>query len=72
MTAHPSSGARNATAAPLRELRGRVERITQHGWQFTVVDYRVTLPATRQGMTKYLGSGLVKGIGPVNARWRPS
>jgi exodeoxyribonuclease V alpha subunit len=39
----------------------------KHGWQFTVVDYRVTLPATLQGMKKYLGSGLVKGIGPVNA-----
>ena len=25
------------------------------------------LPATLQGMKKYLGSGLVKGIGPVNA-----
>src|ERR687893_1595701 len=25
------------------------------------------LPATLQGMKRYLGSGLVKGIGPVNA-----
>jgi exodeoxyribonuclease V alpha subunit len=39
----------------------------KHGWQFTAIDYRVTLPATLQGMKKYLGSGLVKGIGPVNA-----
>jgi exodeoxyribonuclease V alpha subunit len=39
----------------------------KHGWQFTVVDYRTTLPATLQGMKKYLGSGLVRGIGPVNA-----
>ena len=39
----------------------------QHGWQFNIVDYRTTLPATVQGMQKYLGSGLVKGIGPVNA-----
>jgi exodeoxyribonuclease V alpha subunit len=39
----------------------------KHGWQFSAVDYRVTLPATLQGMKKYLGSGLVKGIGPVNA-----
>src|SRR5688572_30678094 len=39
----------------------------KHGWQFTAVDYRVTLPATLQGMKKYLGSGLVKGIGPVTA-----
>src|SRR5947209_8402641 len=37
------------------------------GWQFKAIDYRTTLPATTQGMQKYLGSGLVKGIGPVNA-----
>jgi exodeoxyribonuclease V alpha subunit len=39
----------------------------KHGWQFTVLDYRTDLPATIQGMRRYLGSGLVKGIGPVMA-----
>jgi exodeoxyribonuclease V alpha subunit len=39
----------------------------KHGWQFQAKDYRTALPATLQGMKKYLGSGLVKGIGPVNA-----
>ncbi len=39
----------------------------KHGWQFSVVSYRTTLPATTQGMRKYLGSGLVKGIGPMTA-----
>src|SRR5579884_1797258 len=39
----------------------------KHGWQFHAVDYRTTLPATVQGMKRYLGSGLVTGIGPVNA-----
>ena len=39
----------------------------KHGWQFQVLDYRTTLPATIQGMRRYLGSGLVKGIGPVMA-----
>ena len=39
----------------------------KHGWQFRVRDYRTTLPATVQGMRKYLGSGLVKGVGPVMA-----
>ena len=39
----------------------------KHGWQFQATDYRTALPATLQGMKKYLGSGLVKGIGPVNA-----
>ncbi|MCA1220273.1 SF1B family DNA helicase RecD2 [Streptomyces sp. 8L] len=39
----------------------------QYGKQFTVDNYRVTLPATIQGIRRYLGSGLVKGIGPVFA-----
>lgn len=39
----------------------------KHGWQFRVVEYRTALPATLQGMKRYLGSGLVKGIGPVMA-----
>jgi len=39
----------------------------KHGWQFQAADYRMALPATLQGMKKYLGSGLVRGIGPVNA-----
>ena len=39
----------------------------KYGWQFVAVDYRTTLPATVQGMKKYLGSGLVKGVGPVMA-----
>jgi exodeoxyribonuclease V alpha subunit len=39
----------------------------KHGWQFTAVDYRTTLPATLQGIQKYLGSGLIKGVGPVMA-----
>jgi exodeoxyribonuclease V alpha subunit len=39
----------------------------RHGWQFQAQDCRTTLPATLQGMKKYLGSGLVKGVGPVMA-----
>jgi exodeoxyribonuclease V alpha subunit len=41
----------------------------KHGWQFQAVDYRTVLHASLQGMKKYLGSGLVKGIGPINAGW---
>src|SRR4051812_47005678 len=37
------------------------------GWQFQAADYRTALPATVQGMKKYLGSGLVTGIEPINA-----
>ncbi len=49
------------------ELKGFWQQHTQHGWQFTVRDYRSILPATAQGIRKYLGSGLIKGIGPKTA-----
>ncbi len=47
--------------------RGWWHNDAKHGWQFKAVEYRTTLPATVQGMKKYLGSGLVKGVGPVMA-----
>ncbi|MBN1850069.1 MAG: ATP-dependent RecD-like DNA helicase [Deltaproteobacteria bacterium] len=37
------------------------------GRQFKVEDHRIKVPATIQGIKKYLGSGLIKGIGPVMA-----
>ncbi|HET8630682.1 MAG TPA: ATP-dependent RecD-like DNA helicase [Thermomicrobiales bacterium] len=46
---------------------GRWQNDPKHGWQFRVLDYRTALPATTQGMRRYLGSGLVKGVGPVMA-----
>ena len=39
----------------------------QHGRQFKIVNYQTVLPATVEGIRKYLGSGLIKGIGPVIA-----
>ncbi|MBD1863341.1 MULTISPECIES: ATP-dependent RecD-like DNA helicase [Trichocoleus] len=38
------------------------------GPQFEVTYYRETKPATLTGIEKYLGSGLIKGIGPVTAK----
>jgi len=52
------------------------ESLRMHGWwsshaqygrQFEVVSYTTVLPATIQGIRRYLGSGLIKGIGPVFA-----
>ncbi len=40
----------------------------KHGRQFKVINYQTVLPATVEGIRKYLGSGLIKGIGPVTAR----
>ena len=40
----------------------------QYGAQFKVVNYKETKPATLTGIEKYLGSGLIKGVGPVTAK----
>ncbi|MBU0492059.1 MAG: ATP-dependent RecD-like DNA helicase [Chloroflexi bacterium] len=40
----------------------------KYGRQFKVEQFQVVLPATIQGIEKYLGSGLIKGIGPVTAK----
>ena len=45
-------------------LRGRWGSHPQYGRQFHVEDYTTVLPATVQGVRRYLGSGLIKGIGP--------
>ncbi|MFJ9059001.1 ATP-dependent RecD-like DNA helicase [Streptomyces sp. NPDC102409] len=56
-------------AQPGESLRmeGRWGSHPQFGRQFTVENYTTILPATIQGIRRYLGSGLIKGIGPVMA-----
>lgn len=39
----------------------------EHGRQFTATKVEQMLPATVEGLKRYLGSGLVKGVGPVTA-----
>ncbi|GLV91708.1 ATP-dependent RecD-like DNA helicase [Streptomyces lavendulae subsp. lavendulae] len=53
-------------AQPGESLRmeGRWGSHPQYGRQFSVENYRTVLPATIQGIRRYLGSGLIKGIGP--------
>ncbi|MFD9703228.1 ATP-dependent RecD-like DNA helicase [Lentzea sp. NPDC059081] len=48
-------------------MRGHWGSHPQYGKQFHVDDYTTILPATIQGIRRYLGSGLIKGIGPVLA-----
>lgn len=50
------------------ELRGRWEMHPQYGKQFSVSAMRTVLPATVAGIEKYLGSGLIRGVGPVTAK----
>jgi len=45
-------------------LRGKWGSHPQYGRQFQVEDFSTVLPATVQGVRRYLGSGLIKGIGP--------
>ncbi|MGW0390754.1 SF1B family DNA helicase RecD2 [Streptomyces sp. NPDC003042] len=53
-------------AQPGESLRmeGRWGSHPQYGKQFSVENYSTILPATIQGIRRYLGSGLIKGIGP--------
>jgi exodeoxyribonuclease V alpha subunit len=48
-------------------LTGEWTRHAQHGAQFKVVGFKSELPASVYGIRKYLGSGLVPGIGKVYA-----
>jgi exodeoxyribonuclease V alpha subunit len=48
-------------------LQGRWASHPQYGRQFQVDTYTTMLPATIQGIRRYLGSGLIKGIGPKMA-----
>jgi len=49
-------------------LKGQWKYDSKYGKQFSVQEFSETIPATITGIEKYLGSGLIKGIGPVNAR----
>jgi exodeoxyribonuclease V alpha subunit len=48
-------------------LVGRWGSHPKYGRQFEVYSFTTVLPATVQGIERYLGSGLVKGIGPKMA-----
>jgi exodeoxyribonuclease V alpha subunit len=47
---------------------GHWERDREHGLQFRARLITSTPPTTREGIEKYLGSGMVRGIGPVYAK----
>src|SRR5712692_3532575 len=49
-------------------LSGYWQEHAKYGQQFQVVSAQETRPATLTGLEKYLGSGLIKGIGPVTAK----
>ena len=49
------------------QLTGEWTRHAQHGAQFKIASYKSQLPSSVYGIRKYLGSGLVPGIGKVYA-----
>jgi exodeoxyribonuclease V alpha subunit len=56
------------TAGEYVECEGDWQNDRQHGLQFRAQQLRVVPPSTLEGIEKYLGSGMVKGIGPHFAR----
>ncbi|MFW6334860.1 MAG: ATP-dependent RecD-like DNA helicase, partial [Desulfosalsimonas sp.] len=55
------------TPGEVMEMTGTWKTHPTYGEQFEVRSYRTTTPSTINGIKKYLGSGLVKGIGKVMA-----
>ena len=49
------------------ELLGEWTNHPKFGQQFKIVKFKSVMPATAAGIEKYLGSGLIKGIGPIMA-----
>ena len=49
-------------------VHGRWSHHPKYGEQFKVDRYESVVPATVVGIQKYLGSGMIKGIGPVFAK----
>ena len=58
----------SAVAGEYLEATGEWVFDREHGEQFRAAEMRCTPPHTAQGIEKYLGSGLVKGIGPHFAK----
>ena len=49
------------------DMRGEWAHHPKFGEQFKAVQFKTRVPATVYGIKKYLGSGLIKGLGPVMA-----
>src|SRR3974390_2734387 len=56
------------TPGEILKMQGEWTSHPKYGEQFWVVHYKSLVPASVYGMEKYLGSGLIKGIGPVMAK----
>ncbi len=50
------------------EITGEWATHPQYGKQFTVARHSPVTPTTTEGIERYLGSGLIKGVGPATAK----
>src|SRR5215831_8492692 len=58
----------SANAGEWLTATGTWVRDREHGMQLKATVMRTVPPTTREGIERYLGSGMVKGIGPVFAK----
>ena len=56
------------TPGEILKMRGEWANHPKYGEQFKIVHYRTAVPASVYGIQKYLGSGLIRGIGPIMAK----
>ena len=56
------------TPGEIIKMKGEWSNHPKFGEQFKLTHYKTTTPASVHGIEKYLGSGLIKGIGPVMAK----
>ncbi len=55
-------------AGEIIKMKGEWANHPRYGEQFKIVHYKTQVPASIYGIEKYLGSGLIKGIGPIMAK----
>ncbi len=56
------------TPGEILKMRGEWINHPKYGEQFKIVQCKTAVPASVYGIQKYLGSGLIKGIGPIMAQ----
>ena len=50
------------------KAKGKWSFDSKYGKQFSLISYEETMPATLHGLEKYLGGGMIRGVGPKFAK----
>lgn len=50
------------------ELVGEFTKHSKYGEQFSITQAKVSNPNTKEGIVRYLSSGLIRGVGPITAQ----